>query len=66
MKVKRKTRKSVSKKFKVTGTGKLVRQSPGRRHLLAYKSSKRKRRLARDKVVDKPHTKTYSLLMGVN
>lgn len=64
-KVKKKTRKAVIKKFKVTGTGKLVRQSPGRSHLLAHKSSKRKRALARDKVVDKGHTKTYTLLMGV-
>ncbi len=61
-----KTRKAVAAKFKVTGTGKLVRKSPGNRHKLTKKSSKRKRRLARDKVVDGAHAKTYSLLMGVN
>lgn len=64
--IKRKTRKAVANKFKVTGTGKLIRKSPGRRHLLAHKSSKRKRSLQRDKVVDKGHSKTYALLMGVN
>ncbi len=63
---KMKTRKSVVKKFKVTGTGKLIRKSPGRRHLLAHKSSKRKRSLQKDKLVDKGHLKTYALLMGVN
>jgi large subunit ribosomal protein L35 len=63
--VKKKSNKSVTKKFKVTGTGKLMRKSPGRSHLLAHKSSKRKRSLARDKVVDPGHKKTYALLMGV-
>lgn len=63
--IKKKTCKAVIKKFKVTGTGKLMRRSPGRSHLLAHKSSKRKRSLGRDKVVDKGHTKTYTLMMGV-
>jgi large subunit ribosomal protein L35 len=42
-----KTRKSVSKRFKVTGTGKLMRTTAGRRHLLASKNAKRKRQLAK-------------------
>lgn len=62
---KMKTCKSVTKKFKLTGTGKLVRKSPGRSHLLAHKSSKRKRRLGRDKLVDDGQVKTYKLMMGV-
>ncbi|MGI8602658.1 MAG: 50S ribosomal protein L35 [Verrucomicrobiales bacterium] len=41
-----KTRKSVSKRFKITGTGKILRRKQGRRHLLVNKSAKRKRRLA--------------------
>ena len=41
-----KTKKSVSKRFKVTGTGKLLRRKQGRRHLLIKKNAKRKRRLA--------------------
>ena len=41
-----KTKKSVSKRIKVTGTGKLLRRKQGRRHLLIKKNAKRKRRLA--------------------
>ncbi len=44
---KAKTRKSVAKRFKVTGTGKLLRRKQGKRHLLQKKSSKRKRALGK-------------------
>jgi len=40
-----KTRKSVSKRFKVTGTGKVMRRSPNARHLLSSKSRKQRRRV---------------------
>ena len=43
----RKTKKSAAKRFKVTGTGKLLRRKPGLRHLASSKSSKRKRRLGK-------------------
>jgi large subunit ribosomal protein L35 len=43
----RKTKKSASKRFKVTGTGKILRRKPGLRHLASSKSSKRKRRLGK-------------------
>lgn len=42
---KMKTRKSAAKRFKVTGTGKIVRNRAGGRHILTKKSAKRKRRL---------------------
>jgi large subunit ribosomal protein L35 len=42
-----KTRKSVSKRFKITGTGKVLRRKQGRRHLLISKNAKRKRKLAK-------------------
>lgn len=61
---KMKTRKSVTAKFKVTGTGKLKRQRSGRRHLLTHKSAKRKRQLRRPGLVDEGQLKTYKLLMG--
>jgi large subunit ribosomal protein L35 len=48
-----KTRKSVAKRFKITGTGKIVRNRPGKRHLLASKSPKRRRRLGTPTLVDK-------------
>jgi large subunit ribosomal protein L35 len=49
----RKTKKAVAKRFKVTGTGKVLRSQSGKRHLLASKSAKRKRQLAKTALVDK-------------
>ncbi len=43
----RKTKKSVSKRFKITATGKIMRRKPGLRHLASSKSSKRKRKLGK-------------------
>ncbi|HRX53095.1 MAG: 50S ribosomal protein L35 [Verrucomicrobiales bacterium] len=48
---KAKTRKSVAKRFKVTGTGKLLRRRQNKRHLLRRKNSKRKRRLGQPALV---------------
>jgi large subunit ribosomal protein L35 len=44
---KAKTRKAVAKRFKVTGTGKILRRHQGKRHLLQCKNRKRKRALGR-------------------
>ncbi len=41
--MKQKTRKSVSKRFKLTNTGKLMRRMSGGRHIRRTKSSKQKR-----------------------
>jgi large subunit ribosomal protein L35 len=60
-----KTRKAVKARFKMTGTGKLMRHRPGRRHILTKKSSKRKRKLRKDVVVDKGQTKMYARLMNM-
>jgi large subunit ribosomal protein L35 len=46
-----KTRKSVAKRFKFTGTGKIKRATAGRRHLLASKNAKSKRQLAKSALV---------------
>jgi large subunit ribosomal protein L35 len=46
-----KTRKSVSKRFKITGTGKVIHRGAGRRHLLQGKNSKRRRRLRNAKLL---------------
>ncbi|RYE43160.1 MAG: 50S ribosomal protein L35 [Hyphomicrobiales bacterium] len=48
---KAKTRKSVAKRFKITGTGKILRRRQGARHLLICKNSKRKRRLGQAALV---------------
>lgn len=60
-----KTRKAVKARFKQTGTGKLLRHRPGKRHILTKKSSKRKRHLSTPALVSKGQTKMYTLLMGV-
>jgi large subunit ribosomal protein L35 len=52
-----KTRKAVAKRFKITGTGKALRQQASRRHLLSNKSAKRKRQMAKSQVVDKTDMK---------
>lgn len=48
----RKTRKAVAKRFKVTASGKVLRAQSSRRHLLSSKSAKRKRQLAKNVLVD--------------
>lgn len=42
---KMKTRKSAAKRYKVTGTGKVMFKKQGLRHILTKKSTKRKRNL---------------------
>jgi large subunit ribosomal protein L35 len=49
----RKTKKAVAKRFKVTATGKVLRSQASHRHLLASKSAKRKRQLAKTAILDK-------------
>ena len=48
-----KTRKAVAKRFRITGTGKVMRSRAGKRHLLQTKNSKRRRSLGTSKLVDK-------------
>ena len=50
---KAKTRKAVAKRFKVTGTGKVLRRKQGKRHLLQKKNRKRKRNLGKVTLVSK-------------
>ena len=41
------------KRFKVTGTGKIMRRSPGARHLMRSKSVKQRRKYGQDQQVSK-------------
>lgn len=61
---KMKTKKAMKARFRVTGTGKLVRGRPGRRHILTKKRAKRKRQLRRPAFVATEQTKMYSRLIG--
>ena len=57
---KMKTHSGTKKRFKVTGSGKLMHERTNRRHLLEVKSSRRTRRLSLDgqvKAVDVPKIK---------
>jgi len=49
---KMKTNRSAAKRFKVTGSGKVMRRRQALRHILTKKSAKRKRRLGQDAAVD--------------
>lgn len=61
---KMKTRKAMKARFKVTGTGKLKRTRPGKRHILTKKSSKRKRSLGKPRLVDEGQLKMYKRMIG--
>ena len=54
---KMKTNSSAKKRFKVTGTGKIKRNSAYKRHILTKKSTKQKRRLGHSALV---HTRDMS------
>jgi large subunit ribosomal protein L35 len=62
---KTKTRKSISKRFKVTAKGKLVRRRAFRRHLKVGKSRKRLRSLGRPKTVRGVYAKKLTKAMGI-
>ena len=53
---KMKTKKSAAKRFKVTGSGKVVYNKSGNRHLSTKKSPKRKRRLRKETSLSKAMT----------
>ena len=58
-----KTRKAVSKRFKITGSGKIIRRRQGKRHLLQNKSRKRKRELGKGVLVYK--TDMHAILQNM-
>ncbi|KZL93659.1 50S ribosomal protein L35 [Clostridium magnum] len=60
---KMKTKKSVSKRFKVTGTGKLKRAKAFKSHILTKKSTKTKRNLRKTGYVSETQEKTMKTLM---
>lgn len=68
MATKNKTNKSVKKRVKVTGTGKLKYGKVGRRHLNAHMTAKRTRQLRQPGVIsDRPSVqKKYKIALGVS
>jgi len=61
---KNKTHSGTKKRFRVTGSGKIMREQANARHLLEGKPSTRTRRLAQDQVVDPADVKRVKKLLG--
>ena len=53
-----------SKRFRVTGTGKIMRRRANRNHLLEHKSSSRTRRLYNEVELSAADTKRVKKLLG--
>jgi large subunit ribosomal protein L35 len=60
---KMKTKKSASKRYHVTGTGKVRYKKQGLRHILTKKNAKRKRRLRLSATLSPVETKRVRQLM---
>lgn len=61
---KNKTNKSLKKRLRVTGTGKIKHTAPGKRHLNAHMTAKRKRQLRRAGLLPAGVVKKYLIAMG--
>lgn len=61
---KRKVRKSITRRFRITKTGKVLRRQASRRHLKASKSKKQLQRLRRVKEVKGFYAKKLKKAMG--
>jgi large subunit ribosomal protein L35 len=62
---KMKTHSGAKKRFKVTGSGKIMKQQAGMRHNLEVKAPGRKARLNKDQVLSKADTKVAKKLLGL-
>ena len=63
MQQKMKTKRAAAKRFKVTGTGKLMRNKAYKRHILTKKSTKRKRNLRHAGLVDSTNEKAMKSIL---
>ena len=62
---KQKTHSGAKKKFKVTGTGKLLRRSANQSHNLEHKSPKQKRRFSKSLPVDRANVRAVKKMLGM-
>ncbi|MCQ2508871.1 MAG: 50S ribosomal protein L35 [Lachnospiraceae bacterium] len=60
---KMKTSRAAAKRFKVTGSGKLVRNKAYKRHILTKKTTKRKRNLRKQIEVDCTNVKNMKKIL---
>ncbi|MFD0773876.1 50S ribosomal protein L35 [Streptomonospora algeriensis] len=61
---KNKSHSGASKRFRVTGSGKVMRRRANKNHLLEHKSSKRTRRLSGEVQLSRPDAKNMKKLLG--
>jgi large subunit ribosomal protein L35 len=61
---KQKTHSGAKKRFRITGSGKVMKQGAGMRHHLEYKSSRLTRRLNQDVELPKQDAKVIKKLLG--
>ena len=61
---KMKSHSGTKKRFRITGSGKVMREQAGGRHLLEHKSSRRTRRIAGDLVVSPADAPRIKKLLG--
>jgi len=59
-----KTNKAAAKRFRVTGSGKIMRQKAYKSHILTKKTADRKRQLGQPAEVDRTNLKTVKKLLG--
>ena len=60
---KMKTHRGAAKRFKKTGSGKIVRSKSNKQHILTKKSPKRKRRLRKSALVSKVDEKRLKQML---
>jgi large subunit ribosomal protein L35 len=61
---KQKTKKAASKRFKVTGSGKIMRRHAMKSHNFEKKSAKRKRKFRRDHALDDTDAREVRRMLG--
>ena len=61
---KQKTHSGAKKRFKITGTGKVMKAQAGKRHNFEHKSSRLTRRLTGDVQASGPQAKQVKKLLG--
>mgnify|MGYP001277485524 CR=1 FL=1 len=59
-----KTKKSAAKRFRKTGSGKIIHNQAGNRHFGSRKTTKRKRRLRNSKVISGAMAKRTSSMLN--
>jgi large subunit ribosomal protein L35 len=62
--MKLKTKKSAAKRVKITASGLLKTRKANKSHLLAHKSSKRKRHLGKPRIIEGGMAKNLKIMLG--